>query len=650
MKRLVQVSAAALVSCLLFAASSHAQGITYHDDFTTLHDYHTGTVPVGGIWTGVNNAANGDNGALVAKFVANGEDAFGTPKPGVLFMEDLNGGPTATGVGFEGARNTAPMIYREVDSAQDFDAKVKIDAQTAGQWSSAGIVARRAGPPIGVAPLDPTEQFVAAYSFRTDNANPGNATVLTKSIVNGAQVTDANVVFTTAGAPAPTAPLPVWIRLLKQGSTFTSQSSLDGTTWFTKTVVTNAAPLAAAGGMIQIGPSFMMFGGGQGTVDFDFFDLFVGPSDPLFSTWGVAGGGNWNNAINWNPSIPAPGIPNSNQVEVTFGAAAMSAATIFTDANVTAKKLIFNNANKYAVAGTGTITLAAATGNASIEVQVGSHEIQAATTLSTSNLTITTSASTRLDVNNRFNLNGRTVTITGPGVVSFNNNLVTGSGGTVTNSATLQGTGRINGNLFNSTGGTVSPGNSAGTLTVNGNYGQVAGTPTLLMELGGTGADQFDKLVVGGSFTAAGKLTVQLINGFTPSAGNSFDILDFTTASAPSLVLNLPALSSGLTWNTSSLLTTGVLSVTGPAIDADFNNDGTTDGDDLLIWQRNLGASGATNAQGDTDGNGLVNGADLTNWKNRFGMAVPVSSAVPEPAAWTLLTIAAVGLAARRRR
>lgn len=650
MKRCLPFAPAILIATSLLISSSRGQ-TTFRDDFDAFHDYHTGTVPAGGIWTGVNNATNGDNAGLEAKFVSNGEDGFGNPKPGVLFIEDLNGGPAGTGVGFEGSRNTAPMVYREIDPSLDWDAKIKINAQTAGNWSAAGIVARRAGPPIGISPLDATEQFAAAYAFRADGGNPDNATVLTKNIVNGAQVTDANVAFTVAGAPAPTAPMPVYIRFTKQGGTIISQSSLDGTTWFTKTTLTNTAALLAPGAMLQVGPSFMMFGAGQGTTDIDFFEIIIGAQSVTASSWNIAGGGNWNTTANW-ASTPVPGVPSSNQVEVTFGAAATAPATVFTDANVTARRLVFNNANKYAIAGTGTVTLEASTGNAEIAVQSGSHEIQTATTLTTSNLAVSAAASTRLDFNNKLNLNGRTMTVTGPGVVSINNNLPSGgAAGTVANSgATLQGSGTITGALQNLASGVVSPGNNGlGTLSVTGNFTQQASS-SVLLEIGGASPELYDKLAVGGAMTGAGTINVQLVNGFAPSAGNSFDVLDFTTKAAGITLGALPALSAGLSWDTSAFNTTGVLSIAGgPTIDTDFNNDGRTDGADFLIWQRNVGVAGRTNATGDSNGDGLADAADLGNWKTRFGTAEAVAGAVPEPASMSLVAMA-LGVAALRRR
>lgn len=87
------------------------------------------------------------------------------------------------------------------------------------------------------------------------------------------------------------------------------------------------------------------------------------------------------------------------------------------------------------------------------------------------------------------------------------------------------------------------------------------------------------------------------------------------------------------------------------ATNADFNGDGSVDGDDFLAWQRGFG-TGTTLAQGDANGSGTVDAADLAIWKSKFGTsgAVAATGAVPEPAAGLLglvgMTVA--GLASRR--
>jgi hypothetical protein len=90
--------------------------------------------------------------------------------------------------------------------------------------------------------------------------------------------------------------------------------------------------------------------------------------------------------------------------------------------------------------------------------------------------------------------------------------------------------------------------------------------------------------------------------------------------------------------------------VTGlPVTDADFNDDNSVDGADLLIWQRFLG-SGTTNSQGDANGSGSVDAADLQIWKSKFGITGSISAA-PEPGTLCGLAIgAAIALLGRRNR
>ncbi|HUT34033.1 MAG TPA: PEP-CTERM sorting domain-containing protein [Planctomycetota bacterium] len=87
----------------------------------------------------------------------------------------------------------------------------------------------------------------------------------------------------------------------------------------------------------------------------------------------------------------------------------------------------------------------------------------------------------------------------------------------------------------------------------------------LEIELGGTADGEFDKLIVGGNLTLAGTLEVELYDGFLPTAGNSFDILDFDPALRTG-TFNTVILPEGYTWDTSALYTTGEISVRPAAI------------------------------------------------------------------------------------
>jgi hypothetical protein len=89
-----------------------------------------------------------------------------------------------------------------------------------------------------------------------------------------------------------------------------------------------------------------------------------------------------------------------------------------------------------------------------------------------------------------------------------------------------------------------------------------------------------------------------------------------------------------------------------PALDADFNQDGAVNAVDLARWETGFGASGgATNVNGDADGDQAVDGADLLGWQLQKGSA-PISSStpVPEAPALALALLAATALALMRRQ
>ena len=80
---------------------------------------------------------------------------------------------------------------------------------------------------------------------------------------------------------------------------------------------------------------------------------------------------------------------------------------------------------------------------------------------------------------------------------------------------------------------------------------------------------------------------------------------------------------------------------------ADFNLDGVVDNKDLRVLMSNIGLqTGATFEQGDTDGNGTVDGNDFLEWQRSFGAATSLTAfsdlsatgtTVPEPATITLI-------------
>ncbi len=121
---------------------------------------------------------------------------------------------------------------------------------------------------------------------------------------------------------------------------------------------------------------------------------------------------------------------------------------------------------------------------------------------------------------------------------------------------TIGGSGTVVGNLLNSAG-LIAPGNSAGTLTVTGDYVQTDGT--LAVELAGTAAGEYDVLDVAGDAVLSGAVDITL-DAFTPTLGDEFTIL---TASSVAANLTLTGDHAGFNLVVGS--TSLVLQYSGPA-------------------------------------------------------------------------------------
>jgi autotransporter-associated beta strand protein len=117
---------------------------------------------------------------------------------------------------------------------------------------------------------------------------------------------------------------------------------------------------------------------------------------------------------------------------------------------------------------------------------------------------------------------GGTVVTGGTLVVNNTSGLGAGTGLIqVYSGATLGGTGIVAGVTMH--GGTLSPGNSAGTITVSNLT--LTSASTVAIELGGLAFNSFDRIVDLGTTALAGSLNVSLIGGFSPTLGDKFVIL-----------------------------------------------------------------------------------------------------------------------------
>jgi autotransporter-associated beta strand protein/probable HAF family extracellular repeat protein len=126
------------------------------------------------------------------------------------------------------------------------------------------------------------------------------------------------------------------------------------------------------------------------------------------------------------------------------------------------------------------------------------------------------------------------------------------------------------------------PGSFAGSLFLEGEYQVGDPGATSLVSLGGdlsleSGAwivfslgglargTQYDALDLAGQLYdgafGTGGIRATFINGFTPTLGDSFNLLDWGSTTLTTLNTDLPVLAGGLAWDTSQLLASGVISV-----------------------------------------------------------------------------------------
>ena len=340
--------------------------------------------------------------------------------------------------------------------------------------------------------------------------------------------------------------------------------------------------------------------------------------------WRPASFGDWAAAASWaGTNGIIGGMPNNNKATAVFPASLVTPTTAVTEAVATVKGIQFQNATTV-IAGNGSVQLQANTGSASLQVTQGSHQFQADVDLASATSADVANGAV-LEFNNRFSLNGNTLTKTGAGKLLVNSNQNTGTGSVSVTGGVLGGGGRIGGTLTNSSGGTVGPGTSAGVLSVQGNYVQQSGS-TLAIELGGLmEGEQYDVLNVTGGITLnGGTLNVTLVNGFSPALNNSFDILDFASmAGGGFTTLNLPG--GAASWNTSQLLTTGMITFVG--LGGDYNGDGKVNAADYVLWRKNPANFGGASG--------------YSTWRASFGnppgSGTSFAATVPEPALSALL-------------
>ena len=187
-----------------------------------------------------------------------------------------------------------------------------------------------------------------------------------------------------------------------------------------------------------------------GTADLFGFAPFL---PELALEWDDNRSGDWNNPGNWSTGT----FPNGAADHVTFGTAITSPQTVYSNADVTAKSVTFDNAQTYAVTGTGTLYLQSLEGAASLAVTAGSHEFQLPVSLQ-SDTDVQVADGAVVTFQNFLHLNGNSLHKMGSGMLVINSRLMTGGGTVIGKEGMIAGSGSVTGSLTNS-GATVSPGN-----------------------------------------------------------------------------------------------------------------------------------------------------------------------------------------------
>lgn len=124
--------------------------------------------------------------------------------------------------------------------------------------------------------------------------------------------------------------------------------------------------------------------------------------------------------------------------------------------------------------------------------------------------------------------------------------------------STVSGIGSFENVVFS---GTYAPGNSPAITTLAG--GQFASSSALVIELGGLQpGTQYDRVIDSGSLNLlGGTLDVVLFNGFVPSLGDSFEVLQYGQLSGDFGTVSYPALADGLSWERTTSATTMAITV-----------------------------------------------------------------------------------------
>jgi hypothetical protein len=126
-----------------------------------------------------------------------------------------------------------------------------------------------------------------------------------------------------------------------------------------------------------------------------------------------------------------------------------------------------------------------------------------------------------------------------------------------------------------------------------------------------------------------GTLRSELVSGFIPLAGDSFEVMTYGSRLGEYATVDGGTVDYSATYGANSLVLTVLAPIAALAIDlaGDYNGDGAVDGADYTVYRDMLGRFVPAFSSADGNGNGRVDQGDYAVWKANFGNALSAPSA-----------------------
>jgi hypothetical protein len=355
-------------------------------------------------------------------------------------------------------------------------------------------------------------------------------------------------------------------------------------------------------------------------------------------TWTGTSFSSWDAPERWSPV----GVPDGNDVTVRFAGSGGSSMVVRVDQPQTVQQIHLDGASSYSLVGSGPLELHTDSVDPQLVVTGGEHHWTVpVNALADTTIDISSGASLALD--NTFGFDGVTVTKQGSGSLFLNGPEATGGGSLEVLAGTVSGNGMISGDL-NMIAGSVAAGPGPGDLDVK-NF-TLGGNAKLQVEIAGSTTGSVDRLDVVGVADLDGVLEVALIDDYLPELGRQFLVLTASQIIDNGLTLSGPAADMF----DMQIFSFGI--VLEAVLAGDYSGNGVVDAADYTVWRDSLGHTGAA-LPADGTGDGVVYRADYSYWKTRFGDSAGVSegATVPEPGTWmTLGQLAVISLLVSRGR